>query len=599
VLKANVTVTIAALTYNLITSGPSMNEFSTTSFEFETTDTDTGTNLYEITSNSSVVTLSPSTFGVSYYSNLLKYKFLPIRVTAGEVIQGLIGYGFQATGSNYYPNNTVHLLYQGYGQGPMYHVNRNIFPYGPAASASARADGSNDGLAGIGSNWLDRDPTIKGTVFQLVGMHYGDYKTELWIGVRRGQVLPNTATKLTVYLNNNKSKSWTVFVPGRRGQGFELNNFSGVNVNTTGIATNPDTTHPSYAATVSQTDGWLAEDSSGNYYVTGHIEIHHHREENPIGLEQAVTSLAPNVITIEAAPADIPVGFRVTKAGSLKATGSIMVRNSDTTSAPPVITSFSVTGSNYEFYWTTSGSISTIQLHIVAGPGFGITYPTLVYSVNTSNNNGSYVYSNRSGLVNNGNYVMRLTVTGPGGQTFTLTNAAGRIADVQFTNRADQIETIVVNSSATSSVVSSPYAGNLRFGELEIGADIEGNPVYARPGFSFNNLAGVTKVVIKAKCDGSLTLNYDNVLSSEEVVYDSSWPPESDSDGNTVYYNLPLAGQVKTFTRTHSNEQYSSPGSCRINYRITVYTASTSWSSSASTTPSDYARFGGGFGGGV
>jgi hypothetical protein len=194
---------------------------------------------------------------------------------------------------------------------------------------------------------------------------------------------------------------------------------------------------------------------------------------------------------------------------------------------------------------------------------------------------------------------MRLTVTGPGGQTFTLTNAAGRIADVQFTNRADQIETIVVNSSATSSVVSSPYAGNLRFGELEIGADIEGNPVYARPGFSFNNLAGVTKVVIKAKCDGSLTLNYDNVLSSEEVVYDSSWPPESDSDGNTVYYNLPLAGQVKTFTRTHSNEQYSSPGSCRINYRITVYTASTSWSSSASTTPSDYARFGGGFGGGV
>jgi hypothetical protein len=99
--RANVVVTISALTYNLITSGPSMNEFSTTLFEFETTDSDVGSNLYEITSNSSVVTLSPSIFGVSYYASLLKYKFLPIRATAGEVIQGLVGYGFQTIGNNY------------------------------------------------------------------------------------------------------------------------------------------------------------------------------------------------------------------------------------------------------------------------------------------------------------------------------------------------------------------------------------------------------------------------------------------------------------------------------------------------------------------
>jgi len=598
VVRANVVVTISTLTYNLITSGPSMNEFSTTLFEFETTDSDIGSNLYEITSNSSVVTLSPSTFGVSYYASLLKYKFLPIRVTAGEVIQGLVGYGFQTIGNNYYPNNTVHLLYQGYGQGPMYHVNRNVFPYGPVGSTSARADGSNDGLAGIGSNWLDRDPTIKGTVFQLVGMHYGDYKTELWIGVRRGQTLPNTPTKLTVYLNNNKGSAWTVHVPGRLGQGFELNNFLGVSVNSTGIVTNPDTTHPSYPATVTKTDGWLAEDSSGNYYVTGHIEIHHHRQENPIGLEQAVTSLAPHVITIEAAPADIPVGFTVKKSGTVRATGSIMVRNSDTASAQPLITSFSVNGSNFTFQWTTTGAISAIELQIVAGPGFGITYPTTVYSVSTSQNNGSFVYTNRSGLVNNAEYRMRLFITGPGGQNYTLTNAIGYAADVNFINRTPGIETIIVNPSTPSTVTTSPYAGNLEFGELDIGADIEGNAIKSRPGFKFANLAGVTRVVVKVKCDGSLTLNYDNVLVGEEVAYDSSWPNGMDGDGNIINYALPTVGQVKVITGTHSNESNISAGACRVVYRITVYTATGSWTSSSSTTPGDYARFGGTFSGG-
>lgn len=595
-LRASLVITISALTYNLITGTPSMNEFSDTIFEFETTDSDVGNNIYEITSNSSVVTLSPSTFGVSYYASLLKYRFLPIKATAGEVIQGLIGYGFQTVGSNYYPNITVHLLSKGYGQGPMYHVNRNVFPYGPPLTSSARADGSNDGLAGTGSNWLDKDPTIKGTVFQLVGMHYGDYKTSLWIGVRRGQVMPNTPTKLTVYLNNNKNQAWTVFVPGRQGQGYELNNYLGVNIIDTNIADNPDTSHSSYAATVAIQDGWLALDSSGNYYVTGHLEIHSHRQDNPIGLEQAVKSLAPHTITIEAAPADIPVGFRVTKAGSLKATGSIMVRNSDTTSAPPVITSFSVTGSNFTFFWTTTGTVSSVEMQIVSGPSFGITYPSTVYRLNTALNNGSFAYTNRSGLVKNGTYVMRLIVYGPGGQTYTQTNSPGRVADVQFTNTDTVFETIIVNGTVTPT--ASPYAGNLRFGQIEIGAEIDGTPYYASPGFSFANLAGVTRVVIKVKCDGSLTLNYDNVLIGEEVAYDSSWPNGMDGDGNMINYALPTVGQVKNITGTHSNESNIGAGACRVNYRIIVYTATSSWSSSSSTTPSDYARFGGTFSGG-
>jgi len=88
------------------------------------------------------------------------------------------------------------------------------------------------------------------------------------------------------------------------------------------------------------------------------------------------------------------------------------------------------------------------------------------------------------------------------------------------------------------------------------------------------------------------------IFSSQEVVYDSDWGDQTDGDGNTIYFSLPASGVFRAVTGTNSNEQFFSPGSGQVAYRITVYSASQTWSSSSTTTPNDFIRTGGTFGGG-
>jgi len=57
---------------------------------------------------------------------------------------------------------------------------------------------------------------------------------------------------------------------------------------------------------------------------------------------------------------------------------------------------------------------------------------------------------------------------------------------------------------------------------------------------------------------------------------------------------LPGNGQIRAFTGTNSNEQYIMVGSGRVGYRITVYHSSNpTWTSSATSVPTDYVRVGG------
>ena len=143
----------------------------------------------------------------------------------------------------------------------------------------------------------------------------------------------------------------------------------------------------------------------------------------------------------------------------------------------------------------------------------------------------------------------------------------------------------------STTVNANPYAGNLTFGSLDTGTvGGEGQAIFVQ-GYKFVNITGVTRVVIKAKAEASTITNYDTMQYAEETIYDSD---TAGSDGLGNPYSLPASGQIRVFSGTNSNEQYIMIGAGRVGYRITVYHSSNpTWTSTATSDPSDYARIGG------
>jgi len=94
------------------------------------------------------------------------------------------------------------------------------------------------------------------------------------------------------------------------------------------------------------------------------------------------------------------------------------------TGTPPVITAFYE--SDYYLYWTTTGSVTRIQISIVEGPiwqeaALHEQYPILFYAVNTNNNSGQTPYSlHNAKLFLSGEYYIKLTVFGLGGISTTI-----------------------------------------------------------------------------------------------------------------------------------------------------------------------------------
>ncbi len=207
----------------------------------------------------------------------------PTTATAG------LSYTFQCANINAYINLPLTVNNQsGGGRGPLHHVSFAQDPYGPA-----RDPGSTDylyqvvGGPGISQNssLINQDPTITGTPFQLVGLHYGDYTTKLVIGVRQGQTVPTLPTRLRVSLDGG-TQVYEVSVPGF------LDRYNGVTGGLTGV------------------NGWWTQELiyDGESYVyqdrqVSWIEIYTGRKgPDPLGLQAAIQSLQPHTLTI------LPVG---------------------------------------------------------------------------------------------------------------------------------------------------------------------------------------------------------------------------------------------------------------------------------------------------
>lgn len=203
----------------------------------------------------------------------------PTTSTAG------VSYTFQCADINSYVNLPLTVNRQsGGGRGPLYHVAHYLHPYGPA-----RDPGSTDyfyqvvGGPGISQNpfLINQDPTIVGTPFQLVGLHYGDLTVKLVIGVRQGETVPTLPTRLRVTLDGGPA-AYEVAVPGF------LDRYDGVTGGLTGV------------------DGWWITELvyDGESYVkqdrqVSWIEIYTGRKgPDPLGLESAIKDLQPHTLTI-------------------------------------------------------------------------------------------------------------------------------------------------------------------------------------------------------------------------------------------------------------------------------------------------------------
>jgi hypothetical protein len=181
------------------------------------------------------------------------------------------------------------------------------------------------------------------------------------------------------------------------------------------------------------------------------------------------------------------------------------------------------------------------------------------------------------------------TTAAPGTTTTTTTAAPGTTTTT--TTAAPGTTTTTTSAPTTTTTTTAnpnPYAGNLQFGLLNTGAvDGNGDPILVQ-GYKFSDLNGISRVVINAKSEPSLGGTYDTWTSTAEVVYDSN-----------VDDPLPSVNQIRTVSGTHTGEVFFSPGSGRVGYRITVYsTLNPTWTSSATSNPTDYIRLGGTFGGG-
>ena len=192
---------------------------------------------------------------------------------------GLLGYQFK-TALDDYVSSPISIRGNGSGVGPIYHVNFSQHPYG-----AARAEGSTDymwprefgpGVSGDLS-LLTQNPEIVGTPFQLVGMHYGDYTTQLFIGVRQGQTVSTSPTVLRVSINGG-SAYYEAQVPGRYGL------YTG--------------STPTGTLDGISTQGWWTNDGEQDI-IYPWIEIFSGRKgPDSIGLTTAITSRTLNTISI-------------------------------------------------------------------------------------------------------------------------------------------------------------------------------------------------------------------------------------------------------------------------------------------------------------
>ena len=149
--------------------------------------------------------------------------FLPSMglVTDDPSATGLVSYQFD-TAQNSLTLRPVSINQQGSGLGPLYHVDFNLWPYGqgrdPVTEYTKYYYPEVGGPPVTGNAGLStQNPQIVGTVFQFVGVHYGDYTTSLAIGVRQGQILPTTSQRLRIAMTgtNATGVDYTITVPGR------------------------------------------------------------------------------------------------------------------------------------------------------------------------------------------------------------------------------------------------------------------------------------------------------------------------------------------------------------------------------------------------
>lgn len=204
---------------------------------------------------------------------------------------------------------------QSIARGPLFHVDPGQWFYGPPrTSLIGDVDFFYRPGVGVSGNaaYLNQNPQIYGTPFQFVGVHYGDYTTQLVIGVRQGQEVPTESTQLTVYLNNDQSRQYVVTVPGRHSK------YEGPT---------PTANLDAYG-----TEGWwiyryydYINQTGASYYqdnLIPWIEIYSGRKgSDPIGLTDAVNSrlpfslqIVPNGLAPGSASSSTGVGSTVTNA---------------------------------------------------------------------------------------------------------------------------------------------------------------------------------------------------------------------------------------------------------------------------------------------
>lgn len=225
------------------------------------------------------------------------------------LITGLVGYQFQ-TAQDIFVNTPLSVNPVGRGQGPVYHVDGDVDAYGSTAtwSQGQRLVDSNYGR-GISGNsaYLSQDPTIVGTPFQFVGLHYGDYTTQLFIGCRYGQSVSVDRQFLEITIDGGLNK-YQVQVPGR------FDKYSGPS-------------SPAYldGLGLGSSGWWIWEftghdEWGGGIYedrLYGWIDIYSGRKgPDPIGLTQAVTDRAPHTLSI------LPTGTGIASSGAATGPGS-------------------------------------------------------------------------------------------------------------------------------------------------------------------------------------------------------------------------------------------------------------------------------------
>lgn len=241
------------------------------------------------------------------------------------------------------------------------------------------------------------------------------------------------------------------------------------------------------------------------------------------------------------------------------------------------------------FNWTIINGVTSVKLEIISGPNTSnLIFPIAIYSANTTNQSGQFVYDYNSQLDTNGTYRVRLTAAGPGGFDSTLTGSSSSVADIDFVNKFTEVST---QTETTPPVVVDPYCNNLTFGSLEDNA----GDLWS--GFVFRNVIGVTRVIIKAKLSplfyGDSAVNYDssdNNTYGETVIHDTNWPNTFDSDGNPIIYSLPGSNTIRSVVNYH-NLDNGNLLNWTVIWRIYVYTsAGLIFNSTKNSCPPDHIR---------